>query len=230
MRKANIRRLRPLDYVSEEALNAICSNLLFAGKQLKKIVITSCNQGEGKSYMCMRIAHNLAGRGKRVVLVDADMRHSALVSRYGIESEGPLLGLTHLLAGSCGLEAALYQTNVKQLYFIPAGREVANPVPLLNAQAFSDFLDYLARYFDVVLIDTPPVGMVIDAAEIAGRCDGAILLVKCGLTRRQEVTQAKRQIEQTGCAVLGCILNQAAPADTGGKKHYHPSRYGAKRA
>ena len=110
------------------------------------------------------------------------------------------------------------------------GREVANPVPLLNSQAFSDLLDYLARYFDMVLVDAPPVGMVIDAAEIAGRCDGVILLAKYNETRRREMLEAKRQIEQTGCPILGCVLNNVALASENGKKYGDKAYYSDKKA
>ena len=99
MRNAQIRRLNPLDYSGTEAVNTICSNLSFAGMHLRKVVLTSCNSGDGKSYMTMQIACNLASRGKRVVLVDADLRKSNLVSRYGITCEGEMTGLVHYLAG-----------------------------------------------------------------------------------------------------------------------------------
>lgn len=230
MRIAFFRRLGPLQHSGREALNTICSNISFAGPSFKKVVVTSCNPGEGKSYLCMQMAYNLAKRGKRVVLVDADMRRSSLVNRYGVTTDGVLMGLAHLLAGYCTLDEALYQTNVNHFCLIPVGREVANPVPLLNSQAFSDLLDYLARYFDMVLVDAPPVGMVIDAAEIAGRCDGVILLAKYNETRRREMLEAKRQIEQTGCPILGCVLNNVALASENGKKYGDKAYYSDKKA
>ena len=178
MRNAQIRRLNPLDYSGTEAVNTICSNLSFAGMHLRKVVLTSCNSGDGKSYMTMQIACNLASRGKRVVLVDADLRKSNLVSRYGITCEGEMTGLVHYLAGYDRLEDVIYRTNVENMHLLPAGRDIANPIPLLDSPAFSELLDFLASKYDIVMVDAPPVGLVIDAAEIARYCDGVILVVK----------------------------------------------------
>ena len=88
MRTAVVNKLSPLDYAGTEALNTICTNLAFAGRDLKKIVFTSNTMAEGKSYMVMQIMQNMARRGKRVVLVDADMRRSFLVRRHQIETQG----------------------------------------------------------------------------------------------------------------------------------------------
>ena len=101
MKKAIIHQHYPLDYAGEEALNSICTNLAFIGTDKRKIVITSNSQSEGKSWMTMHIAENMARRGRHVVLVDADMRRSFMVQRYKLELEGEGLGLAHFLAGQC---------------------------------------------------------------------------------------------------------------------------------
>ena len=93
MKKAIIHQHYPLDYAGEEALNSICTNLAFIGTDKRKIVITSNSQSEGKSWMTMHIAENMARRGRHVVLVDADMRRSFMVQRYKLELEGEGLGL-----------------------------------------------------------------------------------------------------------------------------------------
>ena len=92
MKKAIIHQHYPLDYAGEEALNSICTNLAFIGTDKRKIVITSNSQSEGKSWMTMHIAENMARRGRHVVLVDADMRRSFMVQRYKLELEGEGLG------------------------------------------------------------------------------------------------------------------------------------------
>lgn len=225
MRNAQIRRLNPLDYSGTEAVNTICSNLSFAGMHLRKVVLTSCNSGDGKSYMTMQIACNLASRGKRVVLVDADLRKSNLVSRYGITCEGEMTGLVHYLAGYDRLEDVIYRTNVENMHLLPAGRDIANPIPLLDSPAFSELLDFLASKYDIVMVDAPPVGLVIDAAEIARYCDGVILVVKHGVTHRKELLQARQQMQQAGCPVLGCILNDVNFDSISSKKYYNKSYY-----
>ena len=225
MKKATVGRIERLEYSTNEALNTICSNLTFAGRNLKKIVLTSCTAGEGKSFLTLQIAQNLAKRGKKICLVDADLRRSFLVKRYDITTEGEWVGLAHYLAGYNKLEDVIYRTNLYDICLIPIGRDVANPVPLLDSPDFSAMLDRLPEEFDLVLVDAPPVGLVIDAAEIASVCDGAIFVIEYNKTRRREIQDAHHQIEQTGCRVLGCIINKVRFDTISAKKYYNKSYY-----
>lgn len=225
MRQAIIRELPPMDYAATEALNTICTNLAFAGRDLKKIIFTSCIQSEGKSFMTIRIAQNMARRGRRVCLVDADMRRSFLVKRYGMETEGQLTGLAHYLAGQCELDDAIYETNLHGACIIPAGRDVSNPMALIDSPYFGAMLDELANAFDVVLVDAPPVGMVIDAAVMANDCDGCVFVVEYNHTRRRDLAAAKHQMEQSGCKVLGSIINKVTFDTISAKKYYNKGYY-----
>ena len=225
MRQAIIRNIKPLDYAGEEALNSICTNLAFAGRNLKKIVITSNNQSEGKSWMTMHILANMAQRGRRVVLVDGDMRRSFLMQRYKIQVQGELLGLAHYLTGQCDLDDIVYETNLCGACIIPAGRDVTNPVALVDTPYFTQMLDELARHFDMVIVDAPPIGLVIDAAEIASSCDGSVLVVEYNHTRLRDVAECKRQMEKSGCPVLGCIINKVSFDTISAKKYYNRSYY-----
>ena len=101
MRQAKIKRFNTLDYTGTEAINTICTNLSFSGRNRKRIVITSYMQGAGKSYMCLNILYNMAKRGKHVLLIDADLRRSQLVASLKLETDGEMLGLAHYLAGHC---------------------------------------------------------------------------------------------------------------------------------
>ena len=92
MREARIGRIEVLDYAGTEALNAICSNLSFAGRNLRKILLTSATEGEGKSFLTMQIAQNLAKRGKSVCVVDADLRRSFMTKRYEMTTNGEWVG------------------------------------------------------------------------------------------------------------------------------------------
>lgn len=225
MRQAVIRELPPMDYAATEAVNTICTNLAFAGRNLKKIIITSCTQSEGKSFMSMRIAENMARRGRSVCLVDADMRRSFMVRRYGIETAGEMTGLAHYLAGQCELNDAVYETDMHGACIIPAGRDVSNPMALIDSPYFGAMLDELAKVFDVVLVDAPPVGMVIDAAVMANECDGCVFVVEYNRTRRRDLASAKVQIEQSGCKVLGAIINKVAFDSLSAKKYYNRGYY-----
>jgi len=225
MKKVTIRQSMALDYAGEEALNTICTNLAFAGRNLRKIVFTSNLQSEGKSWMAMRVLANLAQRGRKVILVDADMRRSFLMQRYKMEAEGEVFGLAHYLTGQCELEDAVYETNLDGACLIPAGRDVTNPVSLVDTPFFKQMLDALSEKFDMVIVDTPPIGMVIDAAEIAASCDGTVLVLDYNKTRIREIRECKRQMEQSGTPVLGCIINKVSFASLSAKKYYNKSYY-----
>lgn len=225
MKSASFRQLKALDYAGTEALNTICSNLSFAGRNLQKIVITSYDSGNGKSYLTLQMAQELARRGKRVIVVDADLRRSRMIQRHGVETVGEWTGLAHYMSGYNALDEVVYQTNLSGLCFMPIGQYVANPIPLFNTLDFSDLLDTLAQHFDLVLIDTPPIGLVIDAAEIAQYCDGCILVLEYEKTRRREALMAKRQLEQTGCQILGCILNKVTFDTISSQKYYNQTYY-----
>ena len=227
MKMLNINHLEALDYNGNEALNTICSNLSFAGRDLKKVIITSCTAGNGKSYLAMQIAYNLARRGKAVLLIDCDLRRSVMVSRYDIRTpdNSELKGIAHYLAGYADLNDVVYETNMQNLYFLPVGRDVANPVPLIDSPAFASMLEQLSEGFDLLLLDAPPVGLVIDAAEIAAHCDGLVFVAEYNKTRRREMLEAKRQIEASGCPILGCVLNQVDFSGFAAKRYYNRSYY-----
>jgi len=225
MKNAVIHNLKELDYVGTEALNTICSNLSFAGTNLKKIVFTSCASSEGKTFLTLQIASTLAKRGKRVVLIDVDVRRSVLVSRHRIDLGDQPLGLTHYLTGHCRMEDIIYTTNIPNFFLIPVGRNTSNPLPLLTSPEFKDLLKFCGEQFDLVLLDAAPIGLVIDAAEVARRCDGAVLITRYRKTRTREMVMAKQQIEQANCPVIGCIINAVEMDTLSARKNYSSSYY-----
>ena len=225
MREAVIGSMEALDYAGQEALNTICTNLTFAGRNLQKIIFTSNVQSEGKSWMTMHIALNMAQRGRRVVVVDADLRRSYIMQRYQLRIQGPVTGLAHYLSGQCEMDDIVYETDRYGMCLIPAGRDVSNPMSLMDTPYFGQMLDELARHFDLVIIDAPPVGMVIDAAEIAACCDGTVLVLEYNSTRLRDVAQCKRQMEQSGTPVIGCIVNKVRFDSLSAKKYYNRSYY-----
>ena len=180
MNKLTITRTPKLDFSAKEALNTICTNILFSGTKVRKVMFTSCAASEGKSTMTGRILFNMAERGKSCVLVDADLRKPVAINRLGIRSDKDILGLAHYLSGQCEMEEICYRTNFENVYIVPAGRDVSNPLSLINTQEFRMLLDELAEQFDIVIVDTPPVGVVIDAVEISSACDGVVMVIVYG--------------------------------------------------
>lgn len=224
MKALTINRFEELDYACAEALNTLAVNVAFAGTGVKKILITSSHANEGKSFISMNLARVLAQMGKRVVLVDADLRRSVSVSRFGIEFPGETVGLAHCLAGLKSLESVAYKTNVESMYMVPVGRDVVNPLPLLNAR-MQNVLERLSDAFDVVLVDTPPVGIVVDAVQMARWCDGALLVVGYNDVTRRELSDARHQIEHVGCPILGAVLSNVSFDSLSSKKYYNRTYY-----
>lgn len=231
MKQLKITKFAALDYAGSEAFNTLSTNLSFAGEDVKKIMITSCHASEGKSYLSMNLMRTLAQRGLKVALVDADLRRSMINSDYGIRFENGVKegkGLSHFLAGMVGMEEIIYQTDIPGALMVPVGRDVPNPLALLSNQHFAELLDTLAKMVDYVLVDAAPVGVVIDAAEIAKACDGTLIAVHYNDVRRQELLDVKQQIEQSGCPILGTVLNQVDYDSYLSRKYYYKSygKYG----
>ena len=225
MKQMTINQLAPLNYAGAEAMNSICTNLTFARRSLKKILITSNAPSDGKSWMTMHIAVNLAERGRKVLLIDADLRRSVMVQRYKMQFEGECLGLAHYLTGQCSLDDCVYETDRFGMCMIPAGRDVTNPVSLIDTPYFAETMNELAKHFDMLIIDAPPIGAVIDAAEIAACCDGSLLVVEHKKTRLREIAECRRQMETSGTPVLGCIINKVSFKGISEKRYYNRSYY-----
>lgn len=226
MNSLELTRFPTLHYSASEAINTLCTNLTFAGENQRRIMVTSCRSGEGKSFLSLCIARNLAKLGYSVVHVDADLRKSQVAAVYGMHIKaGDGYGTTHFLAGKCSLSDAIYQTEIKDLHMMPVGRTVSNSLPLLNRTRFSAMMDTLGKSYDYVIVDTPPVGLIIDAAEIAKSCTGVVFAVKYNSIGRKELSDAIDQIEQTDCEVLGVVLNSIDIDSMGGKKYYNKTYF-----
>ncbi|GHU67156.1 hypothetical protein FACS1894184_06490 [Clostridia bacterium] len=225
MKKAEITELSNLDYPCTEALNTLCTNLSFSGSGVKSVMLTSCRAGEGKSFLALNLMRALAGLGKSVVLVDTDMRRSMLISRYGIRTENKPKGLAQYLAGQCESDDIIYPTNIPNASLVFHGHEVANTLALLNTPRLPALIKDLERRFDLVLFDAPPIGMIIDSAEIAKYMDGTVFVVTNNTVGRRELLDAKNQITKTGCPILGAVLNKVTFDTQSAKKHYYRTFY-----
>ncbi len=225
MKSCEIQKLESMDFQGAEALNSICTNLSFVGRNMKRFLITSCTENEGKSSLVMHIMQNLAQRNKRVVVVDCDLRKSVLLAHFDIKIQGEITGLAHYLAGYNTLEDVVYATNIPGAYLIPSGKDIANPMPLLDSEDFSRLMEYLSQAFDVVLLDAPPIGMVVDSAVIGRHCDGTVLVVEHAKRRKRELVEAVKQIRQSGCPVIGCIINRVSVRTRSERKYYKNHYY-----
>ena len=191
---------------AEEYYNALRTNVQLSGNNLKVIAVTSVDPSEGKSTTSTNIAWAFARAGYKTLLVDADIRNSVMSGVF--KSRERITGLTDYLAGTQDLSNGLCETNVDNLFVIESGVASPNPTALLQSDNFEIMIETLRKYFDYIIVDTAPIGVVIDAAIVVQKCDASILVVEAGVAKRREVQKAKSQLEQTGKPFLGVVLNK----------------------
>ena len=136
------------------------------------------------------------------------------------------LGLVNFLVGKCEFEDALCSTDETNLYMVFAGPVPPNPSELLNNKRFVQMLENAREEFDMIIIDTPPLGSVIDAAVVSKCCDGVVLVISSGTINYRFARKIKEQLEVTGCRILGCVLNKVDLSGKGYYGKYYGSYYG----
>lgn len=219
-----IKNLPKLDFVCHEAMNTLCTNLSYCGKNVRKIMITSRYAGEGKSYISMNLLRTYSELGRRTILIDTDLRASGIQSDYSLRySTKNHYGLSEYLSGQCGLNEVIYRTNLPNTYMIPAGHQAPNPLQLLDTKKMEKLINDLAKGFDIVLVDTPPIGLLVDAVALAKYCDGALMVVGYRKGKQREIGDAVENIKQTGCMMLGAVLNGVQFNSISNKHYYYSS-------
>ena len=207
---------------AEEYYNALRTNIQLSGNNLQVISITSVKPGEGKSTTSTNIAWAFARAGYKTLLVDADIRNSVMSGVF--KSREKITGLTDFLSGTTDLSHGLCDTNVENLFVVQAGSISPNPTALLQSENFSTMIDTLRKYFDYIIVDTAPIGIVIDAAIITQKCDASVLVTAAGEANRKDVQKAKDQLEQTNKPFLGVVLNKF---NTSAEKYGSYGEYGS---
>lgn len=211
------------EYRRQEAYNYLRNNLQFCGPDLKSFLLTSCESNTGKSTVSFELARSIADSGKRVILVDADMRKSVLIKRYEVQAENKRpRGLTHYLTKQASLGEVIFETNVPGMDIILSGPASPNPTELIEGRLFDEMISALEANYDAVIVDTPPLGAVIDAAIMGPKCDGSILVLESEVTSYRAAQEVKKQMEMAGCKILGTILNKVTMDKVG----YYYGYYG----
>lgn len=190
----------------EEYYNTIRTNIQFSGRNLKVITLTSAQSGEGKSTTSVNLAISFARAGFRTLLIDADTRNSVMSGTF--KSNERYQGLTSFLSGNAELSDVICDTSIDNLMILPAGQVPPNPTSLIQNDNFKSMIETVRGLYDYVIIDTPPLGLVIDAAILAHHSDASLLVVKAGADKRRTITKLKEQLEQSGSVFLGVILNK----------------------
>ena len=194
------------DYRMTEGLNQLKTNLAFCGKDIKVITMTSSVPNEGKSSVSFSLAKTLAESGKKILMVDADLRKSVMAAKYHIQ--GIDKGLSHYLTGQAEIEDIIYETEVDGFYLAVAGPLTPDPTTLLDSDAFKQFISKAREDFDYVIIDAPPLGVVIDAVIIGKYSDGALLVIEQGGIKRKVVQDVIKQLKKGEVRILGAVLNK----------------------
>lgn len=211
----------PFQFV--EAYKSLRTNLEFlsASSGCKVILITSSAPEEGKSNVAINLATTMAAGGKKVVLVDGDLRKGSLSRYLHLNRNRP--GISNVVANQCTLADALVRFKNVQFTLLPVGPLPPNPSEMLATPAVEALFKGLREYYDYVIVDTPPVSVVTDAAVMCRFADGVILVVRPGVTTTQGAQLSKKNLEAVHAHILGVVLNGYDAKRAGHKDGYYYS-------
>lgn len=203
MEKLTLNLEAQADFRTREAYKTLRTNLLLCGQDCHVVAVTSCGRQEGKTTVTLHLARSLTELGKKVLVIDADMRASVMAARYAGIDDPP--GLSQVLTGAVTPMDSIHATRDPGLHLIFSGAYPPNPVELLSGGRFRALIAQSRKVYDYVLIDTPPLGWVIDAAVAAPHCDGVILVMADGAVRADEARKAAEQLRRSGSRILGVV-------------------------
>lgn len=225
MQSVKIERPDKIDFRTSEAYKSLRTNIELCGKDIRHIAITSCTPNEGKSEVSFQLAISLAQAGKKVLFLDGDLRKSVIAGRYHIHRA--VDGFTHYLAGQKHFDKVVYATDIENLHVVFSGPVPPNPAELLGGEAFHELMASLDKVYDYVIVDTPPLGSVIDSAVIARECDGVVMVLSASTISYKFAQKVKEQLQKTGCPILGVVLNKVPIKGKGYYGKYYGKYYGS---
>ncbi|WP_186431532.1 CpsD/CapB family tyrosine-protein kinase [Clostridium sp. BSD9I1] len=206
---------KPLSPMSE-TYRTLRTNIKFSSvdKDIKVIMVTSSGPGEGKSTTASNLAVVMAQAGNKTVIIDCDQRKPRLHKVFGLSNEK---GISDILAKEIKFEAAVQNTDQENLSIITSGTKPPNPAELLSSITMKEFLDFIKKEYDCIIIDTPPIVAVTDAQLLSRHADGCILVVASGQADRDAAMKAKELLEKVDAHMLGVVLNKV---DVSSKGYY----------
>ncbi|WP_308201689.1 CpsD/CapB family tyrosine-protein kinase [Priestia aryabhattai] len=214
-RKVKERRKTPVSLILHsnptslitEQYKQLRTNIEFSAvdKQIKSIMVTSPEPGDGKSTTAANLAIVLAQQGKQVVLVDADLRKPSVHHTFQLDN---LNGLTSVITKQTALENAICQTYVLNLNILTSGPIPPNPSELLNSRNMESVIEEINRKYDYIIFDTPPALAVTDAKILSNKCDGIVMVIASEKTNKQEAKKAKKMLQNSKAPLLGVVYNK----------------------
>ncbi|MGQ9889089.1 MAG: CpsD/CapB family tyrosine-protein kinase [Aggregatilineales bacterium] len=209
MPAANLITLTEPRSAAAEAYRTLRTNLMFSSVEnpIKTLVVTAPAQGEGKSLVLANLAVTFAQSGHRTILVDSDLRRPTQHTLWGLDNAR---GLTAMMLDDSALaNPPLASVGVDNLLVLPAGELPPTPADVLGSQRMIDIIGLLKARAQYVLFDSPPVLAAADAALLASRLDGVLLVVRAGHTRREHAARAREALERVHARIVGAVLSNA---------------------
>lgn len=206
MAKKNRKRLGSFQIPAlNNASRTLLANIRFTSidEKVKTIAITSTGPDEGKTVVCTNLACAIADSGKRVLLVDTDMRRRCIGNMLNIH---PRYGLYSVLAGSASLQSAITPTEKPGLFFMDSEPNIPSPPDVLSTKRFAALVDQLRGMFDYVIFDIPPVGVFVDAAIISNLVDGTVYAIRERGEKRDAILAGVQQLKAANARILGTVI------------------------
>lgn len=210
--------------IAAEAYRTLRTNIQYSSfdKDLRTVVVTSSEPGEGKSTTAGNLALSFSQAERKTILIDCDLRKPSLHKRFKISN---LIGLSDILIGKEHIEDALKKHN-DNLYVLTSGKLPPNPSEMLGSNAMGKLLEELKACFDIIVLDSAPIQAVTDAQILSTKVDGTILVVRAEKTKKDSVIQAKELLQKVGANIVGVVFNGISASR--GKYYYYYGEEGKK--
>ena len=191
--------------ITAESYRSLRTNIQYSSidKQVKTLVVTSSNAGEGKSTVAGNLAYTFFQNGKRVLITDCDLRKPSLHRKFNVSNEE---GLTDVLVGTSKLNNVMKKVD-DNLYLLTTGTLPPNPAEIIGSNTMENFLEQCKINFDYIILDTPPILPVTDSKLLAIKADATVVVVRSEVSKSKHVSQAFKELEKVNANIIGTILN-----------------------
>ncbi len=218
-KRSLITDVNPRSPISE-AYRILRTNIDFSmiDEEIHSLMVTSAGPGEGKTTTVANLAITYAQAGKKVVILDADMRKPTMHHCFQLSNR---IGLSNILTGQVTLNEGLKETHINNLHVIPSGTIPPNPTEILASKRMEALMEELKSQFDLIIFDTPPALVVADAQITSSICDGVLLVIDSGKVKREHAMKMKANFDHVNSRVLGVVLNNKDRNDAESYYYYY---------
>lgn len=214
-----ITLVKPSSIISEE-FRTLRTNIQFSmvDKQLSTLMFTSAAPGEGKTTVASNVAVVFASQGKRVLLIDADMRNPSVHRLFNFVNHR---GLTNLLTeNKTSIQDVVHRTTKKNLFVLTCGLIPPNPSELLASKRMDQLIENMKKHFDLIIFDLPPILAVTDAQVMANKTDGTVFVIRDGVAEKNNLYKAKELLDHVHANVIGVVYNDKKREENPAYQYY----------